>query len=72
MRWMRNKVSREEEGNVKETSTGSEVNLGLESKDGEGKGDPSSDAHLIAMGIVDVIPTLIFIIHIDDGDCQGG
>ena len=72
MRWMRNKVSREEEGNVKETSTGSEVNLGLESKDGEGKGDASSDTHLVAMGIVDVIPTLIFIIHIHGGDGQGG
>ena len=40
---MKNNVSKEEE---EETSTGGEVNLGLESKDGEGKGDPSSDTHL--------------------------
>ena len=68
---MKNNVSKEEE---EETSTGGEVNLGLESKDGEGKGDASSDTHLI--GIVDVIPTLILISHIDDGghggDGQGG
>ena len=43
---MKNKVSKEEEDKVKETSTGGEVNLGLESKDGEGKGDTSGDTHL--------------------------
>ena len=40
------KVNKEEEAEVKETSTGGEVNLGLESKDGEGKGDTSGDTHL--------------------------
>ena len=49
---VKNKVNEDEEGNeveeerVVQTSTGGEVNLGLESKDSEGKGDTSSDTHL--------------------------
>jgi len=35
----------DDEQGAKHSSAGSEVNLGLESKDGEGEGDTSSDTH---------------------------
>ena len=41
-----NEVKDGDEDDVENTSTGGEVNFGLESKDGEGESDASSDAHL--------------------------
>ena len=41
-----NEVKDGDEVDVENTSAGGEVNFGLESKDGEGEGDASSDAHL--------------------------